>query len=182
MPGLLEGKVALVTGGSSGIGRASARVFAREGARVMVADVAVEGGQESVRLIQEAGGEATFMPVDVTQATDVAALLAKIIAVYGRLDCAHNNAGIEGAIGPTADCTEDNWDRVINVNLKGVWLCMKYEISQMLQQGPWHHCEYASAAGLVGARGIPAYVASKHGVVGLTERLSGNIRTSLHSI
>src|SRR5215510_9175173 len=169
MPGLLEGKVALVTGGSSGIGRASARAFAREGARVMVADVVVEGGQETVRLIQEAGGEATFMQVDVTQAADVAALIAKIIAVYGRLDCAHNNAGIEGAIGPTADCTEDNWDRVISVNLKGVWLCMKYEIPQMLQQDGGTIVNTASAAGLVGARGIPAYVASKHGVVGLTK-------------
>src|SRR2546423_8076876 len=96
MPGLLEGKVVLVTGGSSGIGRASARAFAREGARVMVADVAVEGGQETVRLIQEAGGEATFMQVDITRATDVAVLMANIVAVYGRLDCAHNNAGIEG--------------------------------------------------------------------------------------
>ena len=169
MPGLLEGKVALVTGGSSGIGRASARAFAREGARVMVADVAMEGGQESIRLIQEAGGEATFMQVDVTQATDVAALIAKIITVYGRLDCAHNNAGIEGAIAPTADCTEDNWDCVISVNLKGVWLCMKYEIPQMLQQDSGAIVNTASAAGLVGARGIPAYVASKHGVVGLTK-------------
>ena len=169
MPGLLEGKIALVTGGSSGIGRASARAFAREGARVMVADVVVEGGQETVRLIQEAGGEATFMQVDVTQAPAVAALIAKIVTVYGRLDCAHNNAGIEGAIGPTADCSEDNWDRVISVNLKGVWLCMKYEIPQMLQQDGGTIVNTASAAGLVGARGIPAYVASKHGVVGLTK-------------
>ena len=169
MPGLLEGKIALVTGGSSGIGRASARAFARESARVMVADVAVEGGQETVRLIQEAGGEATFMQVDVTQAPAVAALIAKIVTVYGRLDCAHNNAGIEGAIGPTADCAEDNWDRVISVNLKGVWLCMKYEIPQMLQQDRGTIVNTASAAGLVGARGIPAYVASKHGVVGLTK-------------
>lgn len=169
MPGRLQGKVALITGGSSGIGRASARACAREGARVMVADVAVEGGHETVRLIQEAGGEATFMQVDVTRATDVAALIANTVAVYGRLDCAHNNAGIEGAIGPTADCTEDNWDRVLSVNLKGVWLCMKYEIAQMLQQDSGAIVNTASAAGLVGARGIPAYVASKHGVVGLTK-------------
>jgi len=169
MPGLLETQVALVTGGSSGIGRASACAFAREGARVMVADVAVEGGQETARLIQEAGGEATFMQVDVTQTADVAALMARIIAVYGRLDCAHNNAGVEGAISPIADCTEENWDRVISVNLKGVWLCMKYEIAQMLQQDGGTIVNTASVAGLVGARGIPAYVASKHGVVGLTK-------------
>jgi NAD(P)-dependent dehydrogenase (short-subunit alcohol dehydrogenase family) len=135
----------------------------------MVADVAVEGGQETARLIQEAGGEATFMQVDVTQTADVAALMARIIAVYGRLDCAHNNAGVEGAISPIADCTEENWDRVISVNLKGVWLCMKYEIAQMLQQDGGTIVNTASVAGLVGARGIPAYVASKHGVVGLTK-------------
>ena len=169
MPGRLEGKVVLVTGGSSGIGRASARACAREGARVMVADVTVEGGHDTVRLIQEAGGEAAFMQVDVTQAAAVAALIARTVEVYGRLDCAHNNAGIEGTIGLTADCTADNWDRVISVNLKGVWLCMKYEIPQMLQQGGGAIVNTASAAGLVGARGIPAYVASKHGVVGLTK-------------
>src|SRR4026208_1690970 len=163
MSGLLEGKVALVTGGSSGIGRASARAFAREGARVMVADLAVQGGGETVHLIQDAGGEATFMQVDVTRAADITALIAHTMAIYGRLDCAHNNAGIEGAIGPTADCTEDNWERVISVNLTGVWLCMKYEIAQMLQQDRGAIVNTASAAGLVGARGIPAYVASKHG-------------------
>ena len=169
MPGRLEGKVALVTGGSSGIGRASARAFARAGAKVIVADVTVEGGQDTVRLIQEAGGEATFMRTDVTQATEVDALIARTLAIYGRIDCAHNNAGIEGATGSTADCTEDNWDRVLSVNLKGVWWCMKYEIPPMLQQGGGAIVNTASVAGLVGARGIPAYVASKHGVVGLTK-------------
>jgi NAD(P)-dependent dehydrogenase (short-subunit alcohol dehydrogenase family) len=135
----------------------------------MVADVTVEGGHDTVRLIQEAGGEATFMRTDVTQATEVDALIARTLALYKRLDCAHNNAGIEGATGSTADCTEDNWDRVLSVNLKGVWLCMKYEIPPMLQQSGGAIVNTASVAGLVGARGIPAYVASKHGVVGLTK-------------
>ncbi|MBM3225076.1 MAG: SDR family oxidoreductase [Candidatus Tectomicrobia bacterium] len=169
MPGCLEGKIVLVTGGSSGIGRASACAFAREGASVMVADIVPAGGQETVRLIQQAGGEATFMQADVTQTAEVAALIAATVRRYGRLDCAHNNAGIEGALGPTAECTEDNWDRVINVNVKSVWLCMKYEIAQMLLQDSGAIVNTASVAGLIGARGIPAYVASKHAVVGLTK-------------
>ena len=135
----------------------------------MVADVAVEGGQETIGLIQEAGGEATFMQVDVTQATDVAALMANIVAVYGRLDCAHNNAGIEGAIGPTADCTEDNWDRVISVNLKGVWLCMKAEIPEILKAGGGAIVNMGSISSVVGIPGAPIYTASKHAVLGLTK-------------
>ncbi|MBI3796039.1 MAG: SDR family oxidoreductase [Deltaproteobacteria bacterium] len=168
MANLVAGKVALVTGGGSGIGRASALTFAREGAKVVVADVAVEGGEETVRLIQQRGGEASFVKTNVSQAADVEALVARAVQTYGRLDCAHNNAGIEGAAATTVDYAEDAWERVIAINLKGVWLCMKYEIPQMLKQGG-AIVNTASTAGLVGYRGGAAYVASKHGVVGLTK-------------
>jgi NAD(P)-dependent dehydrogenase (short-subunit alcohol dehydrogenase family) len=169
MPGSLEGKVALVTGGGSGIGRASALAFAREGARVVVADVAVAGGAETVTIIKGAGGKATFVQTDVAKASEVEALLATTVATYGRLDCAHNNAGIEGIEASTADYPEADWDRVIAVNLKGVWLCMKYELPQMQLQGGGAIVNTASIAGLVGAHRMPAYVASKHGVAGLTK-------------
>jgi NAD(P)-dependent dehydrogenase (short-subunit alcohol dehydrogenase family) len=169
MAGHLDGQVALVTGGSSGIGRASALAFAREGATVVVADLAVQGGEETVRLIEDAGGKALFVRTDVSIAADVEALITRAVATYGRLDCAHNNAGIEGVMAPTADCTQENWDRTISVNLKGVWLCMKYEIAQMLKQGRGAIVNTASVAGLVGLKGFPAYVASKHGIVGLTK-------------
>lgn len=169
MADLVAGKVALVTGGGSGIGRASALTFAREGAKVVVADVAVEGGEETVRLIQQRGGEAVFVKADVSRAAEVEALVARAVQTYGRLDCAHNNAGIEGAAATTVDYTEDAWERVIAINLKGVWLCMKYEIPHMLKQGGGAIANTASTAGLVGYRGGGAYVASKHGVVGLTK-------------
>jgi NAD(P)-dependent dehydrogenase (short-subunit alcohol dehydrogenase family) len=168
MAELVKGKVALVTGGSSGIGRASALVFAREGAKVVVADVLVAGGEETVRLITERGGEAIFVKADMTKAAEVEAMVNTAVTTYGRLDCAHNNAGIEGAMAPTAEYTEESWDRVIGVNLKGVWLCMKYEIVQMLKQGGGAIVNTASGAGLAGVPRMPAYVASKHGVVGLT--------------
>jgi len=163
------GKVALVTGGASGIGRASALAFAREGARVVVADVSVAGGEETVAQIKAAGGEALFVPTDVSQAGAVAALINHIIEQYGRLDFAHNNAAIEGAIAATADYTEDDWDRAINVNLKGTWLCMKYEIQHMLRQGGGSIVNTASVVGLVGTPGIPAYCAAKGGVIQLTK-------------
>jgi len=169
MTGLLAGKVALVTGGGSGIGRASALTFAREGAKVVVADMAVEGGEETVRLIQQRSGEAVFVKTDVSRAAEVEALIARAVQTYGRLDCAHNNAGIEGAAATTIDYSEDDWARVIAINLTGVWLCMKYEIPQMLKQGAGAIVNTASTAGLVGYRGGAAYVASKHGVVGLTK-------------
>ena len=168
MAELLKGKVAVVTGASSGIGRASALVFAREGAKVVVADVIVTGGEETVRLIKAAGGEALFVRADMAKAAEVEAMVNTAIATYGRLDCAHNNAGVEGAMGTTADYTEADWDRVIRVNLTGVWLCMKYEIPQMLKEGGGAIVNTASGAGLVGVPRMPAYVASKHGVVGLT--------------
>ena len=164
-----EGKVALVTGAGSGIGRAGALAFAREGAKVVVADVVVEGGQETVGMIKEGGGEAIFVKTDVSKGAEVEAMVNKAVETYGRLDYAFNNAGILGEMGPVADCTEENFDRVISVNLRGVWLSMKYEIPQMLAQGGGAIVNTSSIAGLTGGPGIPAYVASKHGVAGLTK-------------
>ena len=169
MAGLTEGKVALVTGAGSGIGRATALVFAREGAKVVVSDIVVAGGQETVQQIEAAGGEAIFVKADVSQAADVEALVTQTVETYGRLDCAFNNAGIEGGMKLTIDCTKEEFDRTIAVNLTGVWLCMKYEIQQMLSQGSGAIVNTASAAGLVGFPSLPDYVASKHGVVGLTK-------------
>jgi NAD(P)-dependent dehydrogenase (short-subunit alcohol dehydrogenase family) len=169
MAGRVAGKVTIVTGGGSGIGRATALAFAREGAKVVVADIVIAGGEETVRMIKAAGGEAIFVKTDVVKTAEVEALVKKTVDTYGRLDCAFNNAGIEGEIAPTADCTEENWDRVVDVDLKSVWLCMKYEIQQMLKQGSGAIVNTASVAGLVGFQGIPAYVAAKHGVNGLTK-------------
>src|ERR1043166_2163028 len=169
MAGLVAGKVALVTGSGSGIGRATALAFAREGAKVVVSDVAVEGGEETVSLIKKAGGEAIFVQSNVSKAADVEALVNKAVQTYGRLDCAHNNAGVAGPNKSIIDITEESWDRVIAVNLTGVWLCMKYEIAQMLKNGSGAIVTPSSDAGLIGLRRGGAYVASKHGVVGLTK-------------
>ena len=170
MAGRVEGKVALVTGGASGIGRATALTFAREGAKLVVADMNADGGQQTVHLITEKGGEAIFVRTDVAQAVEVQALISTAVETYGRLDCAHNNAGIAGGgRALTAEYAEDTWHQVIAVNLTGVWLCMRYEIPQMLSQGSGAIVNTASVAGLIGARGLAAYVASKHGVVGLTK-------------
>ena len=166
----LKDKVALVTGGSSGIGRATALAFAREGAQVVVsANMNIQSGAETVRLIREAGGEAIFVKADVSLAAGVKALVDKTIETYGQLDCAFNNAGAAGEVAPVADCSEENWDRVININLKGVWLCMKYEIPHMLKGGGGAIVNTSSIAGLVGGASAPAYIASKHGVLGLTK-------------
>ena len=169
MAGQLDGKVALVTGGGSGIGRATCLAMAREGAQVMVADIVVEGGHETVSLVKNAGGEATFIRADVSQASEVEAMVKQTIETYGRLDCAFNNAGIEGPVCSTVEYTEEDFDRVVAIDLTGVWLCMKYEIPAMLQHGGGAIVNTASVAGLVGFQGISAYVASKHGVNGLTK-------------
>jgi NAD(P)-dependent dehydrogenase (short-subunit alcohol dehydrogenase family) len=164
-----SGKVVLVTGAASGIGRASALAFAREGATVVVADQNAQGGDETVRTIREAGATASFIAVDVSKNADVQSLVEKTLSLHGRLDCAHNNAGIPGTRARTADRTEDDWDRTMNVNAKGVWLCMKHEIPLMLKQGKGAIVNTASVAGLLGLRRFSAYSASKHAVLGLTK-------------
>ena len=167
--GMVDGKSALVTGAGAGIGRATALKFAAEGARVIVSDVDAEGGEETVRLIKEARGEAFFMRADVSKANEVDALIKKAVATYGKLDCACNNAGIEGIIAPFAEQTEENFDRIISVNLKGVFLCLRAEIRHMAETGGGAIVNLASVAGLVGFAGLSPYVASKHGVNGLTK-------------
>jgi NAD(P)-dependent dehydrogenase (short-subunit alcohol dehydrogenase family) len=170
MSGQLNGKVALITGGASGIGRATALTFAREGAKLIIADMNEDGGQQTVHMIAEQGGEATFVQVDVSRATEVEAMISKTVQTYGRLDCAHNNAGIGSRPRVLLhELSEESWERVISINLKGVWLCMKYEIIQMCTQGGGAIVNTASIMGLVGSwsrSGV--YNASKHGVVGLT--------------
>src|SRR3990172_1143385 len=165
----MAGKVALVTGGSSGIGRATALAFARERAKVVVADIAVEGGEETVRMVKQAGGDGLFVRADVSKAAEVEAMVGRAVGAFGRLDCACNNAGVEGNLLPLADYTEEEWDRTIDVNLKGVWLSMKFEIQQMLKQGGGAIVNMSSAAGLIGGATLPIYSASKHGVLGLTK-------------
>jgi len=168
MSGLLEGKVAVVTGGNSGIGRATAIKFAEEGAKVVVAARRVAEGEETAEVICKAGGEAIFVKTDVAQSTEVEAMVNRAVDVYGRLDCAFNNAGTGGA-GPVHEFTEEAWNHTMGVNLKGVWLCMKYEIAQMLKQGGGAIVNDSSAAGLLGVALNPVYVATKHGVVGLSK-------------
>lgn len=164
-----EGKVALVTGAAAGIGRASALAFARAGAKVVVADIDGAGGEETVAQIKRASGETAFIHTDVSRGEEVKTLIKQTVALYDRLDCAHNNAGIEGARSRIAALAEDDWDRTIAINLKGVWLCMKFEIQQMVKQGGGAIVNTASVAGHVGFSRYGAYAASKHGVVGLTK-------------
>ena len=164
-----DGKVSLVTGGASGIGRETALALAREGAVVVAADLNAEGGAETVRLVEEAGGTGSFVETDVTRADQVERLVAQTVERFGPLDCAVNNAGIGNLErAPTADYSEENFDRVIEVNLKSVWLCMKYELGQMRRQRSGAIVNASSALGLVGLAGVAAYVTSKHGVLGLT--------------
>jgi NAD(P)-dependent dehydrogenase (short-subunit alcohol dehydrogenase family) len=163
-----DGRVALVTGGGSGIGRASALGFAHEGAAVAVIDIDEQGGAGTVDEIEESGGRAVFVPADVTKAADAEAMVARAVSAFGRLDFAHNNAGITGPGAPTADYSEADWDRVIAVNLKSVFLSMKYELPELVKRGG-AIVNTSSGAGLIGFAGLPAYVASKHGVIGLTK-------------
>ena len=170
MIGRVENKIALVTGGGSGLGRATVQALAREGAKVLVADLNLESAHETVIMVAETGGEASAFAMDVTVAAQVEAMVQMTVERYGRLDCAFNNAGIPGKVGTSViDYEEEDWDRVIAVDLKGVWLGMKYELKQMLKQGSGVVVNTASIAGLVGLVGSSPYVASKHGVVGLTK-------------
>lgn len=165
----LKGKTALVTGGGSGIGRATAIAFANAGANVIVADVDSTGGAQTVGMMNGLPGSGRFVAADVSRSDAVEALVNAAVDTYGSLDCAFNNAGIQGELSPTAECSEENWDRITGINLKGVWLCMKFEIAQMLKQGSGAIVNNSSNFGLVGSNGMPAYSAAKHGVVGLTK-------------
>jgi NAD(P)-dependent dehydrogenase (short-subunit alcohol dehydrogenase family) len=166
----LDGKVGLVTGGTSGIGRETALLFAKAGVKVAVAGRREREGEETVELIHAAGGESLFVKTDVSKASEVEALVQTVAGRFGCLDLAFNNAGVEGVWAPLAQQSEEDFDRTINVNLKGVWLCLKYEIQQMLKQGTGGAIvNMASIMGLVGSAGSSAYSASKHGVIGLTQ-------------
>jgi NAD(P)-dependent dehydrogenase (short-subunit alcohol dehydrogenase family) len=166
----LRGKVAIVTGGTSGIGRDTAVLFAKAGAKVVVAGRREVEGKETIDLIRAAGGEGLLVKTDVSRAADVLALVQKTVERFGRLDVAFNNAGIEGTWSPIAEQSEEDWDSTIDINLKGVWLCLKYEIQQMLKQGGGGAIvNMASVAGFIGSAGAAAYCASKHGVMALTK-------------
>jgi NAD(P)-dependent dehydrogenase (short-subunit alcohol dehydrogenase family) len=164
----MSAKTALITGAASGIGRATALAFAQQGARIALADINPEGGHETLDMIRQKGGEGIFIPTDVSRAADVAAMVEDTLSTFGRLDYAFNNAGIVGMPATTVECTEENWSRVLGVDLKGIFLCMKHEIPVMLNQGYGSIVNSASVVGLIGIRRNISYVASKHGVVGLT--------------
>ena len=164
------GKTALVTGSSSGIGRATALAFAREGAKTVVSDIDLAGGAETVKMIHDFGGESTFIEADVTKSTEVESLIQKTVDIYGQLDCAFNNAGLEKELtNPAMRYEETTYQSVIDTNLKSVWICMKYELNQMLSQGSGTIVNSSSIAGLIGIPDQPIYVASKHAVAGLTK-------------
>jgi len=163
------GKVAIVTGAASGIGRATAVAFASAGATVVVADVSEEGNQETARAIEDQGGRVLAVRCDVTNGQDVKAALDRSLDTFGRLDIAFNNAGVEQPVGPAAEVSEQEWDRIVDINLRGVFLCMKHEIPLLLQQGGGAIVNTSSGAGVTAVKGQAAYTAAKHGVVGLTK-------------
>ncbi len=167
-----EGKIALITGGSSGIGRATAIAFAKKGAKVVIASRREKESEETVAMIKEIGSEAIFVKTNITQATEVKNLVNQTISTYNRLDYAFNNAGTEGILGPSIEQTEENWNHIIDTNLKGVWLSMKYQIPQMLKNGGGAIVNNASGFGLVGGPNVSIYCASKHGVIGLTKAIA----------
>ncbi|ULQ55756.1 SDR family oxidoreductase [Flavihumibacter rivuli] len=164
-----QGKVVLVTGGSYGIGQATAIAFASRGATVVIADKVEDPQQQTLRQVQEAGAKGRFVKCDVSSEEQVVQLIRLIVETYGRLDFAYNNAGIEGEMASTDQCTERNFDTTIAINLKGVFLCMKHELIQMHKQGSGVIVNCSSVAGLKGFANLPAYTASKHGVIGLTK-------------
>lgn len=164
-----DDKVVVITGAGGGIGRATALAFARAGAKVVVTDRDAKAGQETLQQVQAAGAQAVFILTDVTQAAQVEAMVSQTVAHFGRLDCAFNNAGIEEEHMRLADCAEDTFDRIMGVNVKGVWLCLKYQLAQMVKQGGGAIVNTASVAGLIGAPKMAAYSASKHAVIGLTK-------------
>ena len=164
-----EGKVVVVTGGGYGIGRAACLAFARDGAKVVIGDVDVSSSEETAQLIKGKDGEAIVVKTDVSQETEVEALVRKTVETYGRLDCAFNNVGIHKTFVSTIDFTQKDWNQMMDINLKGMWLCMKYEIPQMLKQGKGAIVNASSVAGLIAAPSNPAYPTSKHGVIGLTK-------------
>jgi len=166
------GKVALITGGTSGIGRAAAVAFVREGARVVVAGRRAEEGAETVRLIKQAGGDGMFVKTDVSREADVQSLIEQTLKQFGRLDVAFNNAGIEQIPEPLTQTTEATYDRIIDINVKGVWLSMKHEIAAMLKTGSGSIVNTSSVGGLIGMAGISVYIASKHAVLGLTKAVA----------
>jgi NAD(P)-dependent dehydrogenase (short-subunit alcohol dehydrogenase family) len=166
----LKNKVGIITGSTFGIGKSTAIAFAQRGAKVVLSDC--KHDEDTLRTIIANGGEAIFVTCDVSKEADVKNLVAETIAKYGRLDFAFNNAGTEGTTAPATECSNENWDKTLNVNLKGVWYCMKYQIPEMLKVSGGAIVNNASIAGLVGFGGVPAYVASKHAVVGLTKNVA----------
>ncbi|MFT3764204.1 MAG: glucose 1-dehydrogenase [Minicystis sp.] len=174
---MLHDKVVIVTGAASGIGRASAHLFAEEGAKLLLSDVDAAGGEALAAAIRAAGGDAVFAPADVAREADVAGLVARAVERWGRLDGAFNNAGINGKMGPIHETTEADYDRVMGVNLKGVWLCNKHQIAQMLKQGSGSIVNNASVAAMIAFPGLSVYTATKHGIVGLTKAAALEVAT-----